>query len=61
MKRHDFDPLSFVFGIVFAGLALLLWTERFELTGLGIEWIGAGVLLFLGASLLISSTRRSRN
>ena len=61
MKRHNFDPISFVFGIVFAGLALLLWSERLELTGLGIEWIGAGVLLFLGASLLISSTRRSRD
>lgn len=61
MKRHNFDPISFVFGIVFAGLALLLWSERFEWTGLGIEWIGAGVLLFLGASLLISSTRRSKD
>lgn len=61
MKRHGFDPISFVFGVVFAGLALLLSTETFELTEVGIEWIGAGILLFLGVSLLISSARRSRD
>lgn len=61
MKRHGFDPISFVFGLVFAALALLLATERFEVTEVGIEWIGAGVLLFLGVSLLISSARRSRD
>ncbi len=42
MKRHGFDPISFVFGLVFAALALLLATERFEETEVGIEWIGAG-------------------
>lgn len=57
MKRHAFDALSFSFGVIFLTAAVLLW--GFDVTGSVIQWVGAGALLFLGASLLLTSRKRS--
>jgi len=61
MRRHGFDALSFVFGAIFVGLAVLLSSEQLDLTGSMLQWIGAGALLFVGASLLLTSRKRSRD
>ena len=61
MKRHNFDALSFTFGLVFIAVSIMLWFERFDLAGPGMQWLLAGGLLLLGASLLLSSRKRSRD
>ena len=61
MKRHGFDALSFSFGLVFIALTAMLWLGSFNVAILDFQWIAAGALLFLGASLLLSSRKRSRD
>lgn len=61
MKRHTFDALSFSFGIVFLVVAAVLWLGSFNVALLDFQWIAAGALLFIGASLLISSRKRPRD
>jgi hypothetical protein len=56
MKRHRFDPLSFVFGAVFllvAGVAV--WNEsfRWDINA----WVLPFAALFLGIALLASTLR----
>ena len=60
MKRHTFDALSFTFGVVFIALSIMLWFESFDIAGPGMQWLFAGGLLVLGASLLLSSRKRPR-
>lgn len=59
MKRHSFDALSFSFGLVFIVVAAVLWLGALEITGFDFQWVAAGALLLLGASLLLSSRKRS--
>lgn len=61
MKRHAFDALSFTFGVVFIALSIMLWFERIDIAGPGMQWLFAGGLLLLGASLLLTSRKRSRD
>ena len=61
MKRHNFDALSFTFGLVFIAVSVMLWLERFDVTSGALQWVGAGGLLLLGASLLLSSRKRPRD
>lgn len=61
MKRHGFDAISFAFGVIFIALAVMLSFERFDLTASGVQLIGAAALLFLGASLLLTSRRRTED
>ncbi len=61
MKRHEPDVTSFVFGLIFVGLALV-W-PFFELDI--IDWPGLGIVLPLmlmgvGAVGLVMSVRKSR-
>ena len=55
MKRHAFDPLSFTFGIAFILLAGGLSLAGIELEGGLLRWFGAGLLLLLGISILLTS------
>jgi hypothetical protein len=61
MKRHRFDPLSFVFGATFIALATILTTEHLALAAARMRWLGAGFLLALGVALLATSGRRGRS
>jgi hypothetical protein len=61
MKRHRFDPLSFVFGATFIALAAILTTEHLALAATRMRWLGAGFLLALGVALLATSGRRHRD
>lgn len=63
MKRHVFDPLSFVFGIAFVALAGALSTG--DIAGLrldvdGLRWAGAAILLVVGVVMLLGSRASSR-
>jgi hypothetical protein len=55
VKRHRFDALSFVFGALFLAASAVLSADTFNLKGDVITWIGAGVLLLIGAVLLLGS------
>jgi LPXTG-motif cell wall-anchored protein len=61
MKRHTFDALSFTFALLFIAVSVMLWLGGFDITGNDLQWFGAGGLLLLGASLLLSSRKRSRD
>lgn len=60
MTRHRFDPLSFAFGLLFAGVAVvaLIGVEVVALRDLA--WIAPSLLVIAGAALLFSSAGRSR-
>ena len=60
MKRHNFDPLSLVFGAAFLAISVMFAFGDFVLTAAGLRWLGAGFLLALGAALLVTSGRRAR-
>jgi hypothetical protein len=61
MKRHDFDPLSFVFGAAFVALSVVFTYGHLALTGERIRWLAAGFLLALGVAILVTSGRRVRD
>lgn len=58
MKRHRFDPLSFVFGVIFlliAGAAAWNQSFRWDINA----WLLPAAVLFLGIALLASTLRSS--
>jgi len=59
MRRHDFDALSFIFGLLFvaAGLALLGGTAIRD--GLALPWAGPVVAIGLGILIAIAARPRS--
>ena len=58
MERHRFDPLSFVFGVLFVAVAVLglVGTRVLDLRDLA--WMAPALLVIAGGALLLSSTRR---
>ena len=57
MQRHDFDPIAFVFGIVFTGLGVLFMTGRPELLNHA-QWLWPGLLVLLGLAVLLGTRGR---
>jgi hypothetical protein len=57
MKRHRFDPVSFIWGLFFTGFGIAFLTDSIEpsLAGLRAFWPLAGVALGLA---ILSSIRR---
>lgn len=55
MRRHPFDPLSFIFGIAFVGLAGALGIPSVGFEPGFLRWFGAALLLLLGVAMLITS------
>ena len=56
MKRHRFDPLSLVFGVIFllvAGAAAWYQSFRWDINA----WVLPAAVLFLGIALLASTLR----
>ena len=56
MKRHRFDPLSFVFGLIFlliAGAAVWNQSFRWDINA----WVLPATVLLLGIALLASTLR----
>lgn len=58
MQRHRFDPLSFIFGLLFVAVAgvALLGGDLIVIDDLA--WIAPAVLVVAGAVLLLSTARR---
>ena len=59
MDRHRFDALSFVFGLLFVGMALLA-PVRDWFPGENVRWLVPGAVLLLGAGLAISAVASNR-
>lgn len=58
MTRHRFDPLSFVFGLVFVAIAVAGLTGPWPLRPVDLAWAGPGALILLGVVVLLSGARR---
>lgn len=59
MTRHRFDPLSFVFGLLFVAVAVAGLTGPWTLRPVDLAWAGPAVLILLGVVVLASGgTRR---
>jgi hypothetical protein len=59
MRRHELDPLSLVFGFVFAGLGLLFLFGQVD-QAVRLRWVWPLVLLVLGVAILLDLTRGHR-
>jgi hypothetical protein len=57
VERHPFDPLSFIFGLLFVIVAVLGLTDLVELTWLDLRWIAPAVLVALGLVLVVTAGR----
>jgi hypothetical protein len=59
MYRHRFDAFSFVFGMLFIGMAVLA-PNHDRISGDVARWIVPGVVLLLGAGLAASAIATNR-
>lgn len=57
MRRHELDPVSLVFGLLFAGIALTLWLEAPALALLRLRWVLPALGVIVGVALLGSALR----
>jgi hypothetical protein len=60
MKRHDFDPLSLVFGLLFLGTGLWVAVGRFNLVSLENDGVWSVLAIGAGAILLLPAVARLR-
>jgi hypothetical protein len=58
MRRHDFDALSFTFGLFFAVAGLVLLGGSASRDGLGFSW--AGPIVAIGLAILVVIAARPR-
>jgi hypothetical protein len=60
MIRHSFDAISFTFGLLFVGLAVLAPNRDWFPSNVG-RWVIPAAVLILGAGLAISAISSSRS
>jgi hypothetical protein len=58
MERHDLDPLSFVGGVLFAGLGVLFLLDSAGTLSVEPRWIWPILLIALGLAGLLASRPR---
>lgn len=61
MKRHDFDPFSFVFGLAVMGLGLYFLIGNRSAADLGATWIWPFPVLLVGLTAVMYALRRMRH
>jgi hypothetical protein len=59
MGRHDFDPLSFLFGLLFVGVGLVLLGGNPARDVVSLAWSGPAVAVGLGILIVIAVRPRS--
>ncbi len=57
MKRHEFDPISAVFGLLFVILGLRFLTGEVTLAELDFNWLWPVAAVALGLALLFTARR----
>ena len=55
MKRHPFDPVSFVFGVLFLGVGLPLMMSDTDFSFLDGTWMFPAFLIFAGVVILVTA------
>lgn len=60
MKRHAFDPFSFVFGIMFTALGGALLNSDFDIADLSGRWLLPLPLFFVGLLFVAFGLNRVR-
>ena len=58
MRRHQFDPISFVFGVMFTVVGLAFLSGRVDLGDLHLRWLWPVPLIVVGLALLVSTRKR---
>ena len=58
--RHDLDPVSLAFGVIFAGLGLLFLIGDVDVSRMSGPGVSAAILAALGCILLALGIRRYR-
>lgn len=59
--RPPFDPVAFVFGVLFVAIAVVGLLDTPQLRNLNLAQFGAVVFIAAGAALLLSTTRSRRD
>jgi hypothetical protein len=57
MQRHDFDPIAFLFGVVFLGLGVLFMTDQLAVLNHA-TWLWPVLLVLLGLAVLVGARGR---
>lgn len=57
-QRHDFDPIAFIFGLLFTGSGVLFMIGRFDLFNHA-RWLWPGLLVLLGIAVLVGTRGRA--
>jgi hypothetical protein len=60
MTRHDFDPLSLVAGVLFAGLGIASLAGSVDYLDVDLSWVWPLTIVALGLALLAGSVAKSR-
>jgi len=60
VRRHDFDPFSFVFGLLIAGLGLLFLFGNRTAADIGPAWIWPFPVLLFGLLTVLYAVKRLR-
>lgn len=56
-QRHDFDPIAFVFGLLFTGCGILFMIGRLDVFNHA-RWLWPGLLVLLGIAVLVGARGR---
>jgi branched-subunit amino acid permease len=57
VRTHPFDPVAFVFGLIFVAVAAVGLTDLATITLTDLRWIGPAALVLVGIVLVISAAR----
>lgn len=60
MARHPFDALSFLFGLMFAAVGLVLLAGDPARGTIALDWAGPVVAIGLGIVVLLAASRQSK-
>jgi hypothetical protein len=60
MRRHGFDPLSLVFGAVFAAVGLVFLFATVDISRVPPAWSWPIPLMLVGALIIVLAARRER-
>jgi len=58
VKQHDIDPISLVFGLMFAASGALFMSANIDFSDVRGEWVWPIPLVLVGIALLVSALAR---